>query len=479
MKRILLIDPLGFSKGYNIGLGYLASMVKNNGHEIRVLDFQNMVGNEEKRLEDALAWGPDIIGISVFHMTLPESKRIISKCKEKCPNALFVAGGPAPTLKAESFFQDEENRRLFDVTVLSEGENTFLDIANGKDMESIDGIIYQKDGGIKTNNPRKLAPKLDEFPKPDYTVFDSFPGKMDVYKIITSRGCPQNCVFCANKIIFKRVWRGHSPEYVIDEIKHAIDTYKTRTFAFWDSSFSQDMDRAKKICDMIVDEKLDIVFSMPDGVRADRLDRELLEKMKRAGCLAVNIGIEDGCPKTFPFINKGETLQQIEDTVKLLKEVGIGVRASMIIGAINATFETTMESIKFIKKLGIEAHWYLAVPYEGTALYDWVKQNGIPLTDFENFTEVEKIRNSYEPFLAFETEEFRKEERLRAFFIANSETKNFYSLALDGAMADVSEKDSAASRAARIIKRTWKYNRKKTPHSLFYVGKETLKKIIS
>jgi len=475
--KVLLIDPKGFSKGLNPGLGYLAAILKKNSHGVKVLDFQNKEGDEEARLQKAFEWAPDIIGISIFHMTLPESKRVIRYCRENYPDALYIAGGPAVTLKKEKFFEDPDNMRLFHAIVVGEGEQTLVELASGKKIVEIDGMIFHKDGKIISNKPRQMNMKLDEYPFPDYTDFDSFTGKLDKYALITSRGCPQACAFCANKELNNRVWRGHSPEYVVNEIKHVMKTYGTNDFAIWDSNFSLDMDRSKKICDMIFDQKLGIKFSTPDGLRADCVDRELLEKLKRAGCHSTSIGIEDGCPETFPYINKGETLQQIEDAVKMMKDVGINVRASMIIGAINATFMSTMESIKFVKKLGIEAHWYLAIPFEGTALYDWVKQNGTALTDFENFTDVDKIRKNFEPLVAFETEEFTKENRLRAFYIANAETGNFYALALDGMLSQIVENDKPMSRAKRILKRTWKHNKKRTPRAFAYLVKEMFKKV--
>jgi len=477
--KILLIDPKGFSKGFHPGLAYLSSMLIMNGHDVKVLDFQNKEGDEEKRLKQAFKWSPDIVGISIFHMTLPESKKIIKYCRDHDPNPLYVAGGPAPTLKKERFFLDKENKNLFNLITIGESEKTILELADKKNLSSVNGIIYNENGKIMSTEPRKFIWNLDEIPFPNYKIFDSYNGKMKRYNIITSRGCPQNCAFCANKLLNKRVWRAHSPEYVIEEIKHVIDMYKTRDFAIWDSNFSLDMKRAKKICDLLIEEKLDIRISIPDGLRADRIDRELLEKLKLAGCHSISIGIEDGCPRTFPYINKGETLKQIEDAVKLIKDVGINVRASMIIGAINATFESTMESIRFIKKLGIEAHWYLAIPFEGTQLYKWVKQHGIKLTDFENFTDVDVIRKSFEPLVAFETKDFTKEERLKAFFIANTETKNFYALALDGMLSQIIEEDRPLNRAKRIIKRVLKYNKKKLPECLIYLFKEFAKKHIS
>lgn len=475
--KILLIDPKGFSKGLNPGLGYLASTLIKHGNEVKVLDFQNKEGNEENRLRQAFDWEPDIIGISVFHMTIPESKRIIRYCREQYPDALYIAGGPAATLKKERFFADEENKKLFHAIIVGDGEQTLLDIADGKGLKNTDGVIFHKNGKIISTKPRQINFNLDSIPFPDYTVFDSFTSSLDKYNIITSRGCPHACAFCANKEINNRVWRGQSPEYVLNEIKHVMETYKTNDFAIWDSNFSLDMNRSKKICDLIIQENLGIKFSAPDGLRADRIDMELLEKLKRAGCHSASIGIEDGCKETFPYINKGETLEQIETAVKLMKDVGINVRASMIIGSINTTFKSTMESLKFVKKLGVEAHWYLAIPFEGTALYEWVKTHGRPLTDFENFTDIDQIRKSFEPLVAFDTPEFPKEERLKAFFITNTETNNFYSLALDGMLSQIVEGDKPFSRAKRIIVRTWKHNKKRTPNAFAYLAREMFKKV--
>lgn len=416
--RVLLIDPPSFSRGsINIGLAYLSSMLQSKEHQVKVIDLNRRRDNMEKRLTYALQWVPDIIGCSVTSATLEKGIKTLKFCKERHLGAFYIIGGVGVVMNPEKIL--ESYRDILDCVVVREAEVTLIELLEklngGGKLSDVEGIVYKENGKIVRNRERPFIKNLDDFPFPDYKVFDSFDGHLDYYPIMTSRGCPFSCVFCLNSVISKRKWRFRSPQNVVDEIKHAIKEYKFDLIEIWDENFSLDVNRAIKICDLIIEEKLNIKYKLPNGIRADRVTPELARKLKESGCVSVNIGVENADPETFSYVEKGESLEDIKNAITVLKSEGLLVRASMVIGLPHTTYESTLKSMEFIKEVNINASWYLATPFEGTKLHRYVTEN--KNARFLEDPNSEKALTFQR--VTFETDEFPKDERLKAYYIAN------------------------------------------------------------
>lgn len=435
--KIILIDPSGFGKGISTGLAYLVSSVKQGGfNDIKVVDFQNYRKNKKERINKIIQDKPDIIGITVNSFTIINALDIVRQLRTQLKNTKFIAGGPGVTSDPKIFL--ERTDHLFDLAVFGEGEFTFLEILNQfnnkkEKLFKIDGLAYWEDKNIVVNKRRKLNFNLDDLPLPNYDVFDSvkISSIVENYQILTSRGCPARCVFCMNFVLNHGVWRGRSADNVINELSKAKEKYNIKTFTIRDDNFTQDMDRAEEICNQLINLNFDIPWKCKAAIRADRVKPSLLQKMKQSGCDSLTLGIESGDRNIFPLVQKGESLKTIINGIKMIKEADIDVEATMVIGLINDSYQSILKSIKFLKKIGIKAHWYLALPFRGTALFDWVKKNGRFLVDCD-FIDAYQHSQSKELVVPFETDNFTIKERRKAYYKANISSENFYFVWING-----------------------------------------------
>lgn len=440
IKKILLIDPRGFGSGLNLGLGYIAAVLSKHGYEVRVIDCNNIPArlahgpsislgeliyeDWKLKISKATEWEPDVVGVSINSFTQDSAYEIAGFCRavnRKKP--IYIAGGPHVTVYKKEFL--EKNRHLFDFAVFGEGEETIIELLQSiNEPEKVKGVMYFDDriNQVVQTEERPLIPDLDALPFPALELFDTIQqaGTLYNYQLSSSRGCPYRCVFCSQ--ILSRHWRPRSPEHVIAEIKMAKEKFKFTTLTFWDDNFSLDIARSKKICDLMISEGLNLEYNLA-GVRADRLDEELVKKLKQSGCKSIFIGIEDGDAQTFPYVGKGESLADIERAVKLVKKYGIAISSYMITGLINSNYESFLRSLKFVKKLGIPAHWNIAFPLPQTKLYDWVKENGrLLMTVEEGFKSAMASKN---PPVVFDTPDYPKEQRLKAYNVGNLRCRSY------------------------------------------------------
>ena len=426
-----MIDPPGAGHGLNAGIASIASYLKEKGHEIKVVDVNNDRNDSEKRILHALEWKPDVIGISViFTFNKPRVFEVARLCKS-VSNVPILIGGPGATIDYEDLIKSSDG--CIDMVTVGEAEETIEDfiqhIEKKKEWRHIEGIAYNDDGKVIKNKFREFIKNLDDLPFPDYTDFDTFHGKfggkIETYVIVTSRGCPYDCVFCANKTISRRRFRVRSPRNVVDELKHARDFYKAEKILIGDDNYTLDMKRAKEICRLMIKENAIMHYEMYDGIRADKVDYELAYLLKKSGCREVSIGIENGDEETFKYVQKGEKLEDIERCVKILKQVGIPTRGFVIVGLINTTKESDLRSIKFVEKLGIRANWNVAIYYPGMQLHDWVMKNGRILKEQ---VAVENQIVQCPPVVFFDTPEYPADDRIFVYKRANVRTKNYYFL---------------------------------------------------
>ena len=416
--KIVFVDPKGVWEGLNNGIAYIAASIRNE-HEVNVIDFVNKSGNVEKRLQAAR--DADVVGISMKSFTLDESIMVANMVKKINPMAIIVAGGPHVMVDGINLLTDNP---VFDLGVFGEAEIAFKEILSGKDPSEIDGIIYRKNGEVVQNHAREWMNDLDSLPFPVYDDFDSINvdgkiQKIDNWPLVTSRGCPYTCTYCNVPTVIGRKFRTRSGENILEELRYAQQKYGSTEFKVLDDNFTLQMDRAKDICRLFLDEKLDMKWTCPNGIRADRLDEELCSLMRRAGCYSMSIGVESGDPEVFDKIQKGERLVDVEKGIRLAQAAGIKVHGFFIIGLVGSTYEADKRSMEFAKRLGITASWGILVPYPGTEVWEQVKKdaNSRVLRDWK-----EGFHIGARPKPVFDTKEYTAEERVRAYYYANMTT---------------------------------------------------------
>lgn len=437
--KVCFVDPRGIHFGLNTGIGYIVSYLKEVcGMEgVKVFDFNNNYRDADSRIREMA--GYDVIGFSIKSFTRDSALEIARRVKTD--RNVLVAGGPHITLDGVNFLKEHE---VFDYGLVGEGELTtaalLKAIDSTEDIASVGGVIYRRDGEVVSTGVGERIKDLDSIPYPDYTVFDSVTdGHIHNYPLVTSRGCPYLCSYCCVKGVMGRKWFARSVENIIGELENAGETYNINCFNVQDDNLTLDMERANAFCEALVKEDLGLRWSCPNGIRADRVDYDLMRKMHEAGCFAVAMGIESGVEKEFETIKKGEDLSDIVRAVELAKKNRIWVFGNFIIGLPGSNLQSIRGSIDFAKRLKLESCIFnLLVPFPGTELWEWVKENGRLLMDWQDgFTQGKN------PRVVFETVGFPLEDRLRAYREANIKCKNYF--------AFMDEQDSLASNIFSVL----------------------------
>lgn len=396
-----------------LGLGYLASYVlrENDDIEVEVLDTGIA---SEKELKAFCNCRYDIVGFSVTSRGYNEAVELAKSFKEADKSIFIAFGGPHVTLLREQSIQGP----VIDFGIYGEGEltlNELLQVLKESNMErqlealsKIKGLIYQNGAHAVVNPPRELIRNLDRLPFPAYHLFpmDRYPGK---YPMITSRGCPFRCVFCAASRAWNGKWRARTAENVVDEVEFVLKHYATRPIDFHDAAFNVNIKRVHDICDTFIRRKVRIPWGIR-GFRADIIDTETSRIMNKAGCTQVAVGIESANPEMLIHIRKQETIEDIDKGINILRGAGIDVLGEFMIGNPGETLETAKESIAYVKNSNLsEAVFGSAVPFPGTALWDYVNEHGTFLVE-PDCTKFEEVY----PRVIFETPEFNREDRLQA-----------------------------------------------------------------
>jgi radical SAM superfamily enzyme YgiQ (UPF0313 family) len=204
--------------------------------------------------------------------------------------------------------------------------------------------------------------------------------KKPTASILTSRGCPYHCIFCGSgskDSIFGSEFRARSPENVVGEIKHLAKDFGVKQIDIQDDNFTFDMDRAEKICDLLIEKKIKVILNCQNGVRADRLTRDLVFKLKKAGVFKLNIGIESGDKEVLKRAKKSLDLEQVKRAIKWSREAGIIVQGLLMIGLPGDNEHNMQKTINF----AIEANPHIAtfagaIPFPKTEFYDIVEKEG-------------------------------------------------------------------------------------------------------
>ncbi|MFA5364801.1 MAG: radical SAM protein [Candidatus Bathyarchaeia archaeon] len=414
--KVALIQPPNKTASLKVpplGLAYLAAVLKQDGIPVKILDLNAQTASIDGYL---LHEKPDVVGVTCTIANAVNAFEVAKQTKQVLPNSTVVFGGPYPSMMGAKLLEEHPE---VDASLVGEAEYTFLEFVKqlqaGKNLGSVGGLIYRKDNAVKTNPVLKPVLPLDQIPYPAREELDMPLYKENMGTVFTSRGCPQQCVFCSRPV-FGKLWRGHSPEYVLAEIEQLIKNYHISTLSVLDDNFTVDLNRAEQILDGIIAKKWKLGIYFWNGMRVDHINEPLLTKLKRAGCTAINFGVESVDPKVIGFIQKGVTLEQIEHAITLTKQAGIKANTFLMIGNPKDTAVSAGKLVDFVQRIQVDGvHLSMATPILGTPFWDWVEQNGRWLNcDHEELLDwpIDDIEDAYP---VFETADFTAQERKSAY----------------------------------------------------------------
>ncbi len=418
-KKVLFVVTnvtASYGKALNphLGIAMLMSQLERFEIESEVIDMQLGYTTEDV-IAKAKECGCDLIGVTMFSFDFVRTYKVISDIKKKTRLPVVLGGAHISTVKGESL-----DKTGADFGVTRDGEIPLTQLCLGYPFSEIKSLIWRnKKGEIVENQVRKLNWKLDDLPYPAYEKFELPKYIHYVDKrlpIETSRGCPYSCTYCDVKVSMGQAFRPRSPEHILAELKFWYDK-GFRFFEFVDDVFTMNLPRAKKVCRMIIESGMKFDWNCANGIRADRVDEELLRLMKKAGCVFVSYGLETGNPYILKVIKKAITLEKAMETFKLTKRIGLKFAVNFIIGHPEETYEMAMDSVKFSKKVPADYVMFSnMIPYPGTEVYKWIREN--EKTGRARFLrqpeEYLKDTTTKIGLPVFETREFRYKERVRA-----------------------------------------------------------------
>ena len=372
-----------------LGIGYLAAVLEKNGYSVDVIDCQALKATYDYVDNELQKRAPDIVGVTSTTLTYKSALRVLELAKKTLPNCLTIYGGCHAT------FWDEEALKecpQLDLVVRGEGENTLLEIVKRTESNrSLDGVLgttLRTDDGILKNPNSPFIENLDELPFPAWHLFplEHFRkyGKI-IFPLTTSRGCVYWCDFCTAVRMFGRKYRWRSPKNVVDELEAIYRKYHEDQFTFYDDSFTVNQQRVEGICNEIHSRGLNIKWDC--GTRVDMLTKDLLVKMKNAGCTGVWLGLESGSQKIINKMQKGITIAQTEKAFKWAREIGLMTIANVVMGFPGETKESAKETIKLIQKVNPDdIGVYIATPYPKTPMCDYIESQGwLKTRDFNKY----------------------------------------------------------------------------------------------
>ena len=335
-----------------LGLAYLASILEEGGFPVAILDMAILRMTFDSLKKELEKSDFKIVGITSMIHTHPLALKIAEAVKQVNSRSIVIIGGVPSTF---SDFDILKKCKEIDIVVRGEGEYTFLELVKaiyeGDDWRTIKGITYRKRDSLIRTEDRALIKDLDllPFPARHLLPMKEYLNCTGTITISTSRGCPFHCIFCSVPSMWGHKWRARTVKNIMKEIVKVKKDYACKYITFVDDTFTLDMARTSELCDAIMKESLDILWSCT--TRADRLTRALLEKIKKAGCIKIALGVESGSQEIVEGIRKGIRLYCVKQVVNWIKSLGIKLKLNFMYGLPGETEEDLKKSFSLIQEL--------------------------------------------------------------------------------------------------------------------------------
>ncbi len=396
-NSILLVHPLGYPAGAAgqdisrmanlmppLGLASIASYLDKHQIEGAIVDCFAWPDSDRLIREHLLSHRPAWVGISCTTSSFLDGIRIAKLAKGIHPGIRTVFGGAHVSALKHKIL---ETCPEVDFVVVGEGEETLAELLQGRgcDPEIIPGLICRTPAGeIIFTGHRRKGIDLDSLPFPAYEKLAGYPHayslpifnypKAPNTSCISSRGCPYACSYC-DRSVFRRTFRYNSAEYLYEHLRYLKQRFGIRHINFYDDQFTFNRQRVEDFTRLLIDRPLDMTFNC--AVRAEHIDRGLLEQMKAAGCWMISLGIETGDEDLLAQHRQNPDLEMLADRLRLIKQTGIRTKGLLMMGLPGETEVSIKKSMEFIFSLPVDDfNLSKFTPFPGSPLYESIHEHG-------------------------------------------------------------------------------------------------------
>lgn len=394
-RAVLVSPPSSHSPNHPVvpmmplGTIYIAASLEKAGIDVRIVDltftFQESINiSSVHRAVQHLE--PSVVGISSFTSTIPTAYKLARALREESPNLPIVVGGAHVSALPERTLKECE---AIDAIVIGEGDHTFPELARrltkegrSADISDMRGVLARRGEEFVGDPAPVYVEDVDDLPFPARHLLDlptyvrhsyhERAKRWPIATMITSRGCPHSCLFCSRSNSGRR-YRPRRPRNVVEEMK-LLKSQGFNEVQIVDDNFTHDRERVLEICRLIRAEGLDLSLCLPNGIRVDTVDEELLTEMYGAGFYSIAFGAESGDDMVLKKIMKGITAEQIMNAVKTAKKIGFYVSLFSIIGLPGSTIESEERTLRLVRESGADSTTAsVCTPYPGSPLWEMVK----------------------------------------------------------------------------------------------------------
>lgn len=388
------------------GVTLLTPILRKKGIDVRICEANVENFNKDQVKERIRNYSPDMVGISNMSIEYWKQLHEVARLTKEIDDSIItVAGGVHPTTLPEKVMEDEN----VDYVVLSEGEERLLQLINiletDRNIREMNGVVYRDDSGSvrKINTCNDWFMNLDDVSIPDYNIYDTPEAvfnhkdrsaggvstrRTPVASMLTSRGCPYKCCFCAGPVTMGRKMRFRSPENVLKEIDMLVEQFGVREIVFQDDEMYTNRKRAREIITGIANRKYDLIWKNTN-IASWRLDRDLVELMAESGCYQITISPESGNERVLrDIIHKPARLNDSRNVVKWAKEFGIEILTDFVIGFPGETWDEIRDTTNFAEELDADSvKFAVATPFPATELHEIAVENDLFPKDYNFYTD--------------------------------------------------------------------------------------------
>jgi len=381
--RVLLVNPhypVSETPSPPLGLAFLAASLERSGVEVALLDFVVFPYSRAFLEAEMRRVRPDMVGITAVTMTYDHAAGVVRDVKAIDARVTTVMGGPHVTFRAEETLRELPE---LDLVSLGEGDRAVVELVSalekGTGWRDVKGLVYRDGSDILRSEPRRALEDVNQLPVPARHVLP-----LGRYRALgmpitmtTSRGCPHQCIFCVGRKMVGSKVRYRKPESVVDEMEQ-LNRLGFHQINVADDLFTANPRHCLAVCDGILKRRLDVKWTAFS--RVDTVSREMLGKMREAGCHTVSFGVESANPEILRRIRKRITPEQVVEAVRMAVDAGVTPHASFILGLPGETPETMKETAEFgerIKSMGAIYGFHLLAPFPGTEVRDQCETHGI------------------------------------------------------------------------------------------------------